>query len=131
MNDRDDSTLLSGFGRLINAMGGGGDRGNMFPQSDADDFSNGARFIPGEVTVARRRGEAVSFVRNCGPCCWYWEFADSSRTYHFEPFTYSQIGHINHGEDWSKESGLLAGTCPDCGNEHTNGGHIEANTNAS
>lgn len=131
MSDRDDSDLLAGFGSLINAMGGGGDRGNMFPQSDADDLRHGARFIPGEVTDARRKGEVVNFVNSCGPCCWYWEFADGSRVYHFDPLTYSQIGRTNHGDKWSRESGGLAGKCPDCGNEHTIGGFIEAATQTS
>ena len=54
---RDWSDPMAGFGALINALGGGGDQGNMFPQSDADDFASGARFVPGEVTLARRAGQ--------------------------------------------------------------------------
>jgi len=128
-----DSDMLGAFGSLINAMGGGGDRGNMFPQSDADDFSAGARFIPGQVTLDRRAGKTVHFVHECGPCCWYWEFEDGSRTYHYERFAYDQIGRANHGDAWSSGEGskTLAGPCPDCGNEHTNGGHHAATTTAS
>jgi len=128
-----DSDMLGAFGSLINAMGGGGDRGNMFPQSDADDFTDGARFIPGEVTLARREGKTVRFVQECSRCCWYWEFEDGSRTYHFDRPTFKRIARANHGDSWSPgdESQPLAGTCPDCGNEHTNGGHHAATTTAS
>lgn len=45
------------FGFLANAMEGGGDKGRTFPYSDAEDLSRGLRFIPGEVTVARRKGD--------------------------------------------------------------------------
>jgi hypothetical protein len=33
----------------------------MVPASDAQDFRDGARYIPGEVTIARRNGERVTF----------------------------------------------------------------------
>ena len=49
-----------------------------FPSDDAKDFQHGARFIPGDVTLARRVGQPVEFVQSCGnACCWYWEFKDS------------------------------------------------------
>ncbi|MCK4793081.1 MAG: hypothetical protein KAV87_55640 [Desulfobacteraceae bacterium] len=60
----DNNQFMYGFGSIINAMGGGGDRGQSFPQSDTDDFASGARYIPGEVTLARRRGEQVIFHPN-------------------------------------------------------------------
>lgn len=53
--------FMYAFGMIANAMGGGGDIGQSFPRSDADDFSNGARYIPGEVTIARRKGGKVLF----------------------------------------------------------------------
>ena len=53
--------LFCAFGLLINAMGGGGDVGQVFPESDANDLRYGARYIPGEVTIARRSGEQVTF----------------------------------------------------------------------
>ena len=59
---------MGAFGLIANAMGGGGDRGQSFPHSDAEDFTRGVRFVPGEVTLARRRGEVVEFVQKCGPC---------------------------------------------------------------
>lgn len=123
MSNRDwNDNPLAGFGALISAMGGGGDRGNMFPQSDADDFASGARFVPGEVTLARRRGEKVNFVHTCSPCCWYWEFEDGTRVYHWDRFTWQYIAEANgHTEEDVKE----AGPCPRCGNVHTNGGTVK------
>ena len=117
MNDHDNSRYIGAFGTLINALGGGGDRGNSFPASDADEMMNGARFIPGEVTLARRRGEQVQFVQNCGMCCWYWEMSDGTRIYHWERGTYESIHRANE-----KSEGEKAGPCPHCGNENTNGG---------
>ena len=118
---------LAGIGFLINAMSGGGDRGQSFPQSDAEDFSRGARFVPGEVTMARRRGMRVQFVAQCTRCCWYWEFEDGSRIYHWDPMAFDSIGAANgkerivteHGSPTFKDG---AGPCPKCGNIHTNGG---------
>jgi hypothetical protein len=56
-----DNQFMYGFGMIANALGGGGDAGQSFPRSDAEDFSNGARYIPGEVTLARRDGKKVVF----------------------------------------------------------------------
>ena len=64
--------FMYAFGRIANALGGGGDYGQCFPASDADDLGNGARYIPGEVTMARRRGEKVSF----DPVKHQWTFDD-------------------------------------------------------
>lgn len=104
------------FGMLISALGGGGDKGNMFPQSDADDMGKGARFIPGEVTDARRRGETVEFNTDCetSPCCWFWRMPNGDRIFHYDPATSERI-KTNHG-----------GICGDCGNMHTTGGTIKA-----
>lgn len=118
------------FGALVNALSGGGDRGNIFPQSDSDELRQGARFIPGGVTDARRRGETVTFTQNCGPCCWYWEFPDGTRTYHYDPITFREIGVQNNGAEWAKSESTSsgfdgpAGPCPNCGNEHTHGGTV-------
>ena len=102
---------LAGFGFLINAMGGGGDKGQSFPQSDAEDLSRGLAFIPGEVTMARRRGERVQFVQMCkNPCCWYWDFRDGSKTYYWVRWAFEQYGQEK---------------CQLCGNEHVKGGHVD------
>jgi len=126
-----DSDMMGAFGSLVNGLSGG--RGGLFPASDADDFTAGARFIPGEVTVARREGQTVRFVQECSLCCWYWEFKDGSRSYHYDRPTFERIARANHGDSWSSGEGskTLAGPCPDCGNEHTNGGHHAATTTAS
>lgn len=117
----DNSGFMRAFGQLANAMGGGGDIGQSFPQSDADDFGKGARFIPGNVTLARRAGKKVTFVTNCTSCCWYWEMPDGSREYHWDPFAHQQIAQANgHGPNEE------AGSCPTCGNTHTNGGSVSA-----
>lgn len=128
---RDYSGALAGFGALISGMGGRRDAGNAFPGSDADDFASGARFIPYEVTDDRRAGKKVQFVVECGSNCWYWEFEDGSRIYHFDRATYIQIGHANgrtqidDGHGGQKfEDGV--GPCPRCGNEHTRGGRVPA-----
>lgn len=113
---------LAGLGFLLNALGGGGDTGQIFPQSDAEDMSCGARFIPGEVTLARRRGQIVTFVDTCGPCCWYWQMPGGSRIYHFERFTYNNIGRQNLGTEWDEAK--FSGSCPQCGNPFTRGGTI-------
>jgi hypothetical protein len=49
------------FAHLLNAAGGGGDFGQAMPVSDADDFASGARWVPFEVTDARRLGQKVTF----------------------------------------------------------------------
>jgi hypothetical protein len=50
------------FGMLTNALhDGGGDKGACFPRSDAEDLRNGAPYIPGEVTIARRAGKHVAY----------------------------------------------------------------------
>ena len=121
----DMSEIMNIFGQQVNAMEGGGDIGRGFPKSDADDFGHGARWIPGEVTLARRRGERVEFVRNCGRCCWYWKFQDGTRIYHWDPLVYDEIRrHNGKGE---KEQ---AGPCQGCGNPHTSGGVVKAEAKA-
>jgi len=66
---------LGAFGFLANALdtrkGPDGDTNASFPRSDAEDMSRGARFIPGEVTMARRAGKKVNFMSECSPNCWY------------------------------------------------------------
>lgn len=118
---------IAGFGFLVNALSGGGDRGQSFPQSDAEDLSRGLRFIPGEVTVARREGKRVVFMQPCNhPCCWHWQFDDGSRTYYWERWDYQNIAQAN-GKEKNSEGNYAdgAGPCPDCGNTHTRGGHIK------
>lgn len=118
--------FMATFGLLVNRMGGGGDAGQIFPASDADDMSRGARFIPGEVTDERRAGRTVRFVRDCtSACCWYWQLENGDRIYHWDPLTYESIGRLNNGDNWTRETGP-AGACPNCGNEHTSGGTITA-----
>jgi len=102
------------MGALLNAMGGGGDAGNVFPASDADDLGKGAQFIPGEVTQARRRGERVAFVQACGnQCCWNWQFASGKRTFHWYRPDYEALN---------------GGPCTECGNTHTKGGSLGPNS---
>lgn len=52
---------LWALGKIMNSMEGGGDRDRSFPQSDVDDLEHGARYIPGEVTLARRTGQKVEY----------------------------------------------------------------------
>lgn len=128
---------MTAFGFIANALDqrsrhGHGDTGASFPRSDAEDFSRGVKFVPGEVTLARRRGERVDFVQPCQlTTCWYWQFKDGSRTYHWQRYEYAQIAKANGIEpttdqygDAKYENGV--GNCPYCGNAHTRGGHIEA-----
>ena len=107
-----------------------GDTGVLFPRSDAEDTSNGARFIPSPVTMVRRGGQKVTFVTECGPNCWYWAMPDGSRIYHYDPATYHMIGTTNgrkamkgHYSDPQYEDG--PGPCPHCGNVNTSGGVIK------
>ncbi|HEY4495357.1 MAG TPA: hypothetical protein VJC01_02835 [Candidatus Paceibacterota bacterium] len=125
---------MAAFGFLANALdsrrGGDGDIGASFPRTDAEDMSKGARFIPGEVTLARRAGKRVNFVTECGPNCWYWEMPDGSHIYHYDPMTYHSIGTANGRKvvegkygDTHFEDG--PGPCPHCGNINTSGGTIK------
>lgn len=120
---------VTAFGFLANALGGGGNRGQSFPQSDAEDMSRGLRFIPGEVTLARRRDERVIFTQQCSnPCCWYWQFPNGSRAYYWERGNWERMAGVNGVTLEENEFGSLtgeAGSCPSCGNPHTNGGYIE------
>ena len=137
MNDRY-SRMSEGamFGFLANALDmrgrsdSDGDKGCSYPRSDAEDQSRGARFIPGSVTLARRRGEKVEFVTECGSNCWYWKMQDGSRIYHYDPFTYDQIGEANGRKKVEKDGRMTfengVGPCPHCGNEHTHGGPVKA-----
>jgi hypothetical protein len=121
---------LTLFAFLANAMGGGGDRGQSFPRSDAEDLSRGARFIPGEVTLARRRGEIVTFEQPCdySSCCWYWQFQDGSRSYHWNCLDFVNVARANGVELKADEYGTLhgdPGPCPACGNPHMSGERVE------
>jgi hypothetical protein len=129
-----DSSELSAFGFLLSSLGGSkngnGDTGNVFPRSDAEDMSKGARFVPGEVTLARRAGKKINFVTECGPNCWYWEMPDGSRIYHYDPMTYRLIGISNGRKATEREYGGIqfkggVGPCPRCGNVNTDGGTIK------
>jgi hypothetical protein len=126
---------LSIFGFFANALdktkGADGDTNASFPRSDAEDLSCGARFIPGEVTLARRVGQKVNFVTECGPNCWYWEMPDGSRIYHYDPFTYHQIGVANGRKEVKSDFGTQfeggPGPCPQCGNQNTSGETVKPN----
>jgi hypothetical protein len=65
---------LGAFGLMVNALTGGGDTGNIFPKSDANDFRMGAKYIPDEVTTARRNGKTVTFY----PLEHKWQMPDGS-----------------------------------------------------
>lgn len=126
---------LAGLGFLVNALDQrdgrtrDGDTGASFPRSDAEDFSRGVRFVPGEVTMARRAGKKVEFVTQCGLNCWYWLMPDGSRIYHYDSMTYDSIGTANGRKRIEKEYGSSfedgAGPCPRCGNPNTNGGTVK------
>lgn len=124
--DHIDEPTALGF--LVSAMEGGGDRGQSFPRSDAKDLSRGLRFIPGEVTLARRKGERVEFTQRCqNQCCWYWSFQDGSCTYYWERASWEKIAALNSVELKANKYGTKvgnAGPCPLCGNPHTDGGHV-------
>ena len=66
-----DMSEMAMLGFLVNALesrkGGDGDTGISFPPTDAEDMSKGARFIPGEVTLARRAGKKGNFLTECRP----------------------------------------------------------------
>ena len=63
------------FGRLINATS---EKGHcVFPLSDIQDMEKGAKYIPFEVTKARRDGKDVQFIIENGTPL-YWEFEDGS-----------------------------------------------------
>ena len=49
------------FASMASILSGGGNRGAIHPVDDATDISKGARYIPGEVTDARRAGQRVIF----------------------------------------------------------------------
>ena len=125
---------LAQIGFLMNALdnkkGGDGDINASFPRSDAEDMSKGARFIPGEVTLARRAGRKVNFVTECGPNCWYWEMPDGTRIYHFDRMTYHAIGVANGRKEVKNKYGTDfeggPGPCPHCGNINTSGGTIKS-----
>lgn len=129
----------AGFGFLANALdrskGEDGDTNAGFPRSDAEDMSRGARFIPGDVTIARRRGEKVQFHCECNPNCWYWAMPDGSRIYHFDRIVYDGIGVANGRTKTISDFGTSfdggAGPCPSCGNPNTSGGTIPAEGAAS
>ncbi|MDQ5971597.1 MAG: hypothetical protein QG566_543 [Patescibacteria group bacterium] len=114
-----DKESLEGFFHLLSAIGGNSDTGNGVPSSDADDFSKGARFIPYEVTDARREGKQVTFVKQCGQCCWYWQMPDGTKIYHWERFEFENIAKAN-----GKVASGDVGPCPKCGNVHTKGGMV-------
>ena len=80
--------------------------------------------------MARRAGKKVTFVTECGPCCWYWKMPDGSRIYHWNQLTYQEIGTANNRKKTRSECGGThfeggAGPCPNCGNPNTNGGTIK------
>lgn len=56
-----DSDKLMAFAAMGALLSGGSNAGAIFPADDASDFANGARYIPGEVTDARRLGQRVVF----------------------------------------------------------------------
>ena len=116
-------TMTRGSG----SRGEPGDAGQAFPRSDAEDLSRGLRFIPGEVTMARRRGEKVFFVHEGDhQCCWHWLFEDGSKTYYWEREDFHEIarenGKIVPDEGFKGDPGQ----CKRCGNVHTTGGYLTA-----
>lgn len=123
MSNRDDDDfggLMAVFGALVGGTPGGR---NTFPPADTEDFAQGVRFIPGEVTEARRRGQEVRFVHDCvSKNCWYWQMPDGSRIYYFEQRNYEAIAIANGRWNGEGEFSGDAGPCPYCGNTHLSGG---------
>jgi hypothetical protein len=124
------SDLIS-LGLSMQRLQGRGDHGKTFPESDTKDLARGARFIPALVTLERRRGGRVTFHQACGSeCCWYWQFRDGTRIYHFDLSTFLAIARANGRTIVRNDHGMEhpvhgAGPCPLCGNEHTHGGTEE------
>jgi len=97
--------------------------------ANISDLSRGARYVPVEVSEARQKGERVVFIQKClNPCCWYWQFEDGRRFYHWDKFAYMEIAKFN-GVDVeavrSSKKNKNAGPCPVCYNKNTNGGWNE------
>lgn len=112
-----------------------GNIGAIFPVDDARDLALGLRFIPGEVTVARRKGHSIQFCHDhCpNPCCWYWDMEDGPRIYYWERGNYEALAQHNGIEKVPMETGgpgcedyPEAGPCPLCGNPNTKGGRPAA-----
>lgn len=126
------TAMLGFFAAALDSRSGrttDGDSGASFPQSDADDLGRGARFIPGEVTMARRGGQRVNFITECSLNCWYWVFPDGKRIFHWDPATYAQIAEANGKVRTQSECGEMTfkdgvGPCPHCQNPHTIGGIV-------
>jgi len=103
---------------ILSVVGGyRGDPRNPKPSSDISDLSSGARYIPDEVTLARKEGKDVQFINLCGQCCWYWKMPDGSKIYHWYEPEYQRIAERN-GKSLPTEEVL---PCPICGNIHTKG----------
>ena len=64
---------FASFAQLVSGMSP-----SIFPPDDAQDIKNGATYIPGEVTVARRAGKKVDFVQEGDASQWYWRMPDGS-----------------------------------------------------
>lgn len=95
-------------------------KGALFPMDDGTDFAKGVRFVPGEVTIARRRGERVVLVQDCrNPCCWFWRMPDGSRIYHWDPSAYERMAETN-GSKMNDP-----GPCLECQNTHVFGGTVK------
>ncbi len=80
------SDNLGDFGRLINSIckvtKGTGDKGQAFPESDSIDLQDGADYIPPQVTVQRRKGEKIIFVKEGSLADWYWLMPDGTKIFH-------------------------------------------------
>ncbi len=113
-------SIFSGKARVLTLIGGRGDPHNPKPSSDLGDLSSGARYIPDEVTLARKEGKSIQFITICGQCCWYWQMPDGSRIYHYYEPEYQRIAERN-GKSLSTEETL---PCHICGNIHTKGGLV-------
>ena len=127
LHPREGLTDPATLGMIVNTMGGGGNARQIYPASDAEDLGCGARFIPGEVTLVRRQGIKVDFVRDCQHrCCWHWLFPDGSRSYHYDPYDFEQIGSECGEIPRRGEHGGVKFDheikCPACGNIHVHGG---------
>ncbi|MFA5993431.1 MAG: hypothetical protein WC823_00565 [Parcubacteria group bacterium] len=98
------------------------------PSSDLEDMRRGVRYIPHDVTLARRKGKKVQLVVACTANCSYWQMPDGTKIYHQNREAYLFIGMKNKREifyDKFDKSMILfeggPGPCSICGNPYTNG----------
>lgn len=98
-----DHTLAS-FLAAAALLSGGKNEGAIVPVDDATDALNGARHIPGEVTLARRRGERVVFH----PERHVWTMPDGREVGDLPPIPDTSYADCHgYGSEEAREAGRL------------------------